>query len=235
MRPARSRLSQRHGDGGTSARSPQREKRERDIVDVAAEMFHHNGYANTSIQDIAEATGIRKGSLYHYIDSKEDLLYCVLLDVLAGAQKTLDCVAAMTNASPLERIGAYVHCHLQHNLQHQSKVAVFYHDFHLLSANRSAEILRRRRAYEDFLETLLCEAQEAGQVELAADPRALAHCMFGAMNWAFAWRGPGDHVAVAQLPDTLATFAVNGLHSHSRGKGALSDRERPTRRSAPVE
>ena len=43
--------------------------------------FHEKGYEATSIQDIADAVGILKGSLYYYITSKEDLLFEILEDV----------------------------------------------------------------------------------------------------------------------------------------------------------
>jgi AcrR family transcriptional regulator len=60
--------------------------RRREIIEAAAEIFHRKGYSETSVQDIAEAVGILKGSLYYYIDSKEDLLFQMLLEVHEGAK-----------------------------------------------------------------------------------------------------------------------------------------------------
>ncbi|MFT3851876.1 MAG: TetR/AcrR family transcriptional regulator [Ilumatobacteraceae bacterium] len=53
------------------------EGRNEQIVTAAAELFRTNGYVRTSMADIAAAIGILPGSLYHYIDSKEDLLFAV--------------------------------------------------------------------------------------------------------------------------------------------------------------
>ena len=55
-----------------------RRRREREVLDVAARLFHERGYADTSVQDIADELGILKGSLYHYIEVKEDLLFRLL-------------------------------------------------------------------------------------------------------------------------------------------------------------
>src|SRR5680860_816646 len=44
---------------------PERTPREREIIDAAAEVFHEKGYAGASIQDVADAVGILKGSLYY--------------------------------------------------------------------------------------------------------------------------------------------------------------------------
>jgi len=54
-------------------RSPKNE-RLKQITTTAASLFYKNGYLKTSTREIAEACGISKGNLYHYIKSKDDLL-----------------------------------------------------------------------------------------------------------------------------------------------------------------
>ena len=65
--------------GARRSRPPRRRRQE--ILEAAAGVFHEKGYKATSIQDIADAVGILKGSLYYYIRSKEDLLNEILQDV----------------------------------------------------------------------------------------------------------------------------------------------------------
>src|ERR1700730_12578372 len=45
-----------------------------EIALAAVKLFEQKGYHATSVQDIADEVGLQKGSLYHYIHSKEDLL-----------------------------------------------------------------------------------------------------------------------------------------------------------------
>ncbi len=204
-------------------------KREREIIDAAAEIFHRNGYADTSVQDVAEAVGILKGSLYYYIDSKEDLLYRVLLEVHEDAEGILDLISAMTDVTPLDRIAAYVKRHVEYNVRNVTKVAVYYHDFDLLSAERRNDIRQHRRQYENFLENLIRDAQAAGEVAKDADPRVLAYCMFGTMNWTYTWYRPNGRVSVAELCDMIAQFTVNGLRTQAQ---AQSKAARAARRAA---
>ena len=49
-----------------------------EIVDAAATLFRQKGFVATSLEDIAGEVGMYKGSLYHYIKSKEDLLTAVV-------------------------------------------------------------------------------------------------------------------------------------------------------------
>ena len=59
---------------GQATDNRQRRNRSQDVLEAAVRVFHKKGYASSSIQDIADEVGVLKGSLYHYIDSKEDLL-----------------------------------------------------------------------------------------------------------------------------------------------------------------
>ena len=45
------------------------------LMRVSVELFARNGYAQTSVQQIVDAAGVTKGALYHYFDSKDDLLF----------------------------------------------------------------------------------------------------------------------------------------------------------------
>ena len=51
------------------------ERKQRQIVDGAAQVLLENGFCKTSIRDIAGAAGMSMGQLYHYIGSKDDVLY----------------------------------------------------------------------------------------------------------------------------------------------------------------
>ena len=53
------------------------QKRHQQIVDGACQLFFEKGYHPTTIRDIARACGMSMGQLYHYISSKDDVLYLV--------------------------------------------------------------------------------------------------------------------------------------------------------------
>ncbi|RME08513.1 MAG: TetR/AcrR family transcriptional regulator, partial [Anaerolineae bacterium] len=58
-----------------------------DILEAAAQVFSRKGFHGASMQDIANALGIKKASLYHHIASKQEILSELLdqaLDLLTG-------------------------------------------------------------------------------------------------------------------------------------------------------
>jgi AcrR family transcriptional regulator len=187
-------------------------RRDRQILEAAAHIFHERGYADTSVQDVANAVGLLKGSLYYYIESKEDLLFRVLQDVHAQAKQILDVVPEM-DVPPLERLAAYVRGHVEFNLRNIEKVAVYYHDFSQLSPERREEIVATRKRYEEFVIALIEEAQAAGEVDPDLDAHVATYSVLGMLNWVYTWYRPGGKVSISDFADLVAEIVVGGLRS----------------------
>ena len=74
-------------------------RRDQEVLSAAARVFHARGYADASVQHVADELGILKGSLYHYISSKEELLYRLLDETHEEVSRILDEVAASDSAA----------------------------------------------------------------------------------------------------------------------------------------
>ena len=64
--------------------------RRKELTRHAARLFAEQGYHRTSMEDLASAMGVQKGSLYAHIGSKEDLLYEIARDGAAAFHAALD-------------------------------------------------------------------------------------------------------------------------------------------------
>ena len=82
------------------------------IAKVAARLFNEKGYIETSLDDIAFAARISKGAIYHYFDSKNDMLFFILNNymelILQGLEDDL-----LSIDEPLERIRFIVSRHIR--------------------------------------------------------------------------------------------------------------------------
>ena len=54
------------------------EVRRKEIIDTAREMFMENGYDKTQMADISKKMNVAAGTIYHYFESKTELLYAVI-------------------------------------------------------------------------------------------------------------------------------------------------------------
>ncbi len=190
------------------SRPPRRRRQE--ILEAAAGVFHEKGYKATSIQDIADAVGILKGSLYYYITSKEDLLFEILQDVHEQGLRNLKRIDGV-QGTPLQKIRAFVTVHVSHNAENLVKMAVFFHDFRSLSPERREIIVAERDLYDQHLRRLISAAQEDGSVCPDLDPKLTSIEILGMMNWIYHWYRPGGSLSVSALADSMADFVVAGL------------------------
>jgi AcrR family transcriptional regulator len=185
--------------------------REGEILAAAVDIFYDRGYATTSVEDVASAVGILKGSLYYYIDSKDDLLFRIVDAVHQDVQQIVDEVAARTDEPPLDRLADYVRRQVEYNARNLKRIAVYYHDFERLSDERLADIRKRRRQHEQFVTGLLGEAQERGDLAADLDLRLAAKCVFATIIWMYTWYRPGGNVSGKALGDFCARFVLDGV------------------------
>jgi AcrR family transcriptional regulator len=191
-----------------TSRPPRR--RQQEILEAAAQVFHAKGYESTSIQDIADAVGILKGSLYYYIRSKEDLLYEIIQGIHQDALANVARIDEM-DGDALQKIRAFVTAHLTFMAQNPVKMGVFFHDFRSLSDERRKEIIAARDIYDRQLRGLVTQGKQEGLICVDVDPKVSALAAMGAMNWLYQWYRPGGRQSVPQIAAGFADLIVAGL------------------------
>src|SRR4051812_49185987 len=100
-------MARRNGVG-----APPRERGE-EVYAAALRLFMEKGYHATSMQDIAAAVGLYKGSLYHYIGGKEDLLVQVFERGMGSLISQVEAIAADSSLSPSVQLRQVIHAHIQ--------------------------------------------------------------------------------------------------------------------------
>src|SRR5205823_7097573 len=96
---------------GLSASSPPRVRSE-EVYSAALRLFREKGYHATSMQDIAVAVGLYKGSLYHYIGGKEELLVRVFERGMGVLLADVERIAADGSLGPSLQLRKIVNAHV---------------------------------------------------------------------------------------------------------------------------
>jgi TetR/AcrR family transcriptional regulator, cholesterol catabolism regulator len=186
-------------------------RRDPEVLDAAARVFHQRGYAAASVQDIADELGILKGSLYHYIDTKEDLLFRLIEELHTETDAILQAVLDEPGLTPLDRLSIYVRKEVAFSVRHSTQIAIYYRDLDQLSDGRRAVIVERRALHERFVSSMLREAQKQGDVRAAIDPQAASNLLFGAMIWTYQWYSPGGKLSPEAVGEACADFVMHGV------------------------
>jgi len=76
-------------------------RRRAEILAAAARAFSENGYAATTIAQIAEAADLAEGTLYNYFPSKRDLLLAVAAETARPVEEVIDAASELHNRTAL--------------------------------------------------------------------------------------------------------------------------------------
>jgi AcrR family transcriptional regulator len=189
-------------------------ERERQIYVAASRLFVEKGFDGASMNDIAAAVNITKAGLYHFVESKEQLLFTITrfgMDELEEAVMR----PARGIAEPGERLRAIFRSHVE-NAGRAARVngnplAVVVDDLGGLTAEHRKEIDERKRAYLELLRGTLEELAVAGRLRPGLDATAASFAAIGAIMWVARWWRPDGRLGLEETADQIATMLIAGV------------------------
>jgi AcrR family transcriptional regulator len=151
--------------------------------------LRQNGYAFTSLRDIANATGMKAGSIYYHFASKEVLAETVMNEgiefVRASVKKAL--AARPKNSDPLEDIAVAMKAHLCALRDSGDYASANIRCFAHVPDDMKRRLRRVRQRYEADWRKLINRARVAKRLADHVDDEALRYGLFGVMNWTLEW------------------------------------------------
>ena len=184
--------------------------KEQEIVAVAARLFKEKGYRATTLEDIAAAVGMLKGSLYYYIRSKEELLYLVVRDPIRQAYNKLEEI--VTSEAPVKvKIAQAIVNHMTLFHQHYPHIAVYLHDFHHLMTQLQKNSIETPKNYQQLWATLLEQGVATGEVRSDLDVKVTGYAILGMCNWVYRWYNPKGALSAEEIADIFTRLVLEGL------------------------
>lgn len=157
----------------TQTRLRAKADRHADVLDKALELFSQRGFAQVSMRDLGAALGIRAGSLYHHIDSKDALLQELIEDLYSELLANAGRVQRVMH-SPAARLHALVDTHLDLHRTMAAHFQLAEQDFRYLGDQYRDGILALRQRYEAYFLTPLGQlAEDAGDLALCSVARGM--------------------------------------------------------------
>jgi AcrR family transcriptional regulator len=190
--------------------------RRREIDEVASELFHANGYAATSVRDIARALDIQGASLYAHVASKEDLLWAIVDRAATAFEQAAARAAEETGGGDaVERLAALVEAHVEVVTADPERSSVFVTEWRHLSGGRRAVIAGRRDAYETRFRTTIEEGVAVGAFR-STDAAIATTFILTALNGIATWYRPDGRLGPDRIADHYVELALRSLSEDHR-------------------
>ena len=196
----------------TARRSGSRRTRKDDLVAIAARLFHERGYDATSMQDIADSMGILKGSVYHHVATKEDILWMIVEAPLGELLEEVRAILNDASLTTIERIrrAITVHCtSFERNYPHMSVITREYGES--LSPKMRDQIAGMRDQYYLLWKKAIAAGKRSGELRSDLDTGIAVEAILGMINWMFRWYKPGGRLSAAKVADEFSALLERGL------------------------
>jgi len=184
------------------------------ILAGAARAFAENGFAATTMRQIAGASGSSLGGIYHHFDSKERILQEIIAGnfrrVLAALEERLEGVD-----EPRAAFEIFVDNHVAFFVRHLDHMRVMAHELDTLTGTAGEEVAELRRAYTERAQSILHALRpEVSKEDLRVD----ALCLFGMLIWTYRWfHTLEDRGDVHRLSARMSTLYLEGFLSDGEG------------------
>jgi len=188
--------------------------RRRAIEDVASDLFRANGYAGTSVRDIARAMSLQGASLYAHVTSKEDVLWAIVDRAATSFEAAADRAEAEAErrrpGDPVEAISMLIRAHLEVLTDDVGEASVFVHEWRALGPERRLAVLERRDAYEARFRRRIADGIALGAFALV-DPAIASTVLLTALNGVATWYDPDGRLTADRIADHLVELGLRLL------------------------
>jgi len=184
------------------------DRRLADVLAHASRIFCEKGYEGASMRDLSRATRMSLAGLYHYFESKEDLLYLIQKHTFTTIIDTLR-QKLEGSTDPEERLRIFVHNHLEYSLANKEAMKVLVHEDDTLKNGRGAEIAAIKREYYHICFDLLEDLRRAKGLEFSGRLAVLS--LFGMINWIYTWHNPRVDADAGALARHMSDIFLRGV------------------------
>jgi AcrR family transcriptional regulator len=182
------------------------------VTAAALDLFSTQGYATTSVQQIVEAAGVTKGAMYHYFQSKDDLLFAIYDRMLALQKSHLDRIVAA--GGPVEDVVRAVCVDVvETSIDFLPEGTVFFRSMHMLTEPRLKEVTQRRREYHDEFAALLRRGQDEGVFRSDVPRPLLVAHFFSDVHYLSHWYSPDGPETKSEVAQQLAELFLRGIRA----------------------
>jgi AcrR family transcriptional regulator len=182
-----------------------------EIVRAAAKLFRLKGFHGTSIIEIANEVGLPKGSIYNYVESKEELLFEI---ITLGIQANLPKLRAIAKSDeePEEKFRQIAYRNALDMATYHEYISIFYQDRNSLSSDHHDQYVGCRKEIEEYFKRILREGMKKG-VFRRTNVTLLAFAVLGMCNWITQWYRPDGKLSAEKIAEFFTETALHMVRS----------------------
>jgi len=193
-------------------RQTQYDTKRRAILDQAARLINHMGSGAATLHNVADRLGLTKTSLYHYVKTKQDLVYECFLAALEHHHHAIS-EMERRYTSPLEQLSGYIRWHFEDIVQaHRTGCGhyVVLLEIDTLKGGQREKIAAGYIRLFKRLRAFIRRGESMGMIR-TRESNATTRAILGAIEWAYYWLREVPEELAEQAGDATLDIFLHGL------------------------
>jgi AcrR family transcriptional regulator len=200
-------------------------KRREQMIEAAVSLFVEKGFYKTTTREIAAKAGFSIGTLYEYIESKEDVLYLVCDNIHQELEERL-LQAIQDKSRGIDSLQAAMkHFFLvMHDMQ--DRVLLIYQETKSLPKDTLSYVLSKEEQITEIFEEVLQRGIKDGSIYLdAKEVKLMAHnIMVLGQMWVFRRWGLAKHFSLEEFMEKQTSLIIDQIQKEKEEKHVGSTR-----------
>jgi AcrR family transcriptional regulator len=172
-------------------------------------LIYEHGYEAMSLRQLADRVGIRQGSLYNHIQTKQDLLFDLITVHMEDLLKELD-EALEQGGTAVERLKAFVQFHVSYHVTRKEEVFICYSELRSLEPENLKIVSGMRKTYERKLMRILEDGVAEGSFR-ATDLKVAAYGILSMLSGICTWYNPGGPLSEKNISEMYTEMVLNSV------------------------
>lgn len=186
-------------------------KKREEILKSAIAIVNEKGYEGTTMEEIAAALLMTKGSLYYYFKNKDDLIFQCHNFVLSKAVKDLEkCLRVEIGESANETLKKMIEIHMYYAFNQKESLNLIIEPKKTYTDEYLEPVLRLRKHYAGLFDEIIRRGVTNGEF-VVKEPIITRQFILGGLNWVQQWVQQNGRLTFDQITDLFAQYILKIL------------------------
>ena len=186
------------------------QKRREQICKAALQAFTKHGFHETNLRQVTKLAGLAYGSIYDYVESKDDILFLIYDSILSELYNRLE-AAAMSTDDPVMQVKALLRAAMDHTDEYQDAILLLYQESRVLkTSGHLMEVFEKERSYLRIFAEVLERGARLGVFNLSNIKIMENMIPLMCSAWALK-RWNLQSISKAEYTETLSQFILQGI------------------------
>lgn len=183
--------------------------RKAEIIQIAARLFNEKGYKAVSMRDIAKLMEMKAASLYNHINSKQEILAAIVLEVAREFTESMEYVVR-EDTSAIKKIEKVIEFHIDITVNNSVALASLNNDWMYLEEADLKAFVKMRDDYEENFRSVIKQGIASAEIK-PHHPEVILFSILSTLRTLYLWHQKRGKLDVNILKKEMVSVLIKGI------------------------